>query len=321
MAEEEKIEIEIEGDSPSQEPDKSAGTESPEAKPLADVAVEVKDDTPEKDKGREPRKGDPEIPDDEEIKTYSESVQKRIKKLRFEFHEERRAKEAYQRQLDEAVRLARMATDSHEQLRKKYAVGEQVLVEQAKNRNEAELARARELYKAAFNSGDADKLTEAQEVIAKLAAERRDIDTYRPHEPPALQMPQPTQQAPRPSNRAAEWAAENSWFMKDQDMTNYALVVDERLKRQGVAPDSDDYYEKLNASLAREFPDRFKNSSSQAEVSAPKKPGPVVAPTTRTQGNSPRKITLTKSQVDLARRLGISPEGYAKQLLKLEGNS
>ena len=293
---------------------------SPDEKPK-DLELDIVDDTPEGDrnKQRRPEGVEPDLPEDSEIEKYSESVQKRIKKLKYEFHEERRQKEEAQRIRDEAVRVAQEAFKRHEEIRQKYSAGEKVLVDQAKNRNEAELARAKDLYKKAFEAGDADKLAEAQEVIARLAAEKRDIETYRPQELPQMEAPKP--QAPRPSQKAEEWAKSNTWFMQDRDMTNYAFVVDERLKRQGVAPDSDEYYEKLNASLKKEFPDRFSRDEapSKAEVSQPRKQGPVVAPTSRSQANSPRRITLTKSQVELARRLGISPEGYAKQLLKLEG--
>ena len=320
MAEEseEKLEVVV-------EPDKIAGqTAETAGEKEESPVVEIVDDTPEEDKKhkRRPDGQEPDLPEDEEIAKYSESVQKRIKKLKYEFHEERRAKEEAQRQLDEAARIAKMAISSHEEMRKRYSQGEQVLVTEAKNRNEAELARAKELYKKAFESGDPDKLAESQVIIARLAAEQRDISAYRVTEPPQIEMPKP-KQAPKPSQEAESWAKENEWFGKDHDMTNYALVLDERIKRQGVVPDSPEYYTALNAGLRREFPQRFKvepDSSSTRDVSPPKKPGNVVAPTSRTQANSPRTITLTKSQADLARRLGISPEGYAKQLLKLEGN-
>jgi RNase P subunit RPR2 len=313
MVEEEKFEVVI-----SDKPEGAAAQESA-AKP--EVDLEVVDDTPEADRKYKPRPdgAEPDLPSDEEIATYSDSVQKRIKKLKYEWHEERRAKEAYQRQLDEAVRLAQTAVRAHEDLRTRYTDGAQVLAHEAKLRVESELARAKSLYKAAFEAGDSEKVAEAQEVIARLSSEKRDIESFRPQAPPQLQ--QPVIQ-PHVDDRTKDWAGKNSWFMRDKDMTDYAFLLDQRLKREGVVPSTDEYFRRLDEGVRREFPNRFdKVSSSEEVVSTQKKQGPVVAPASRSPVNSPRKVTLTKSQVALAQRLGITPEGYARQLQKLQGES
>lgn len=311
--EEDKIEVVIE--------DKPEGAAVQEDKAKPEVDLEVVDDTPEEDRKYKPRPAgaEPDLPTDEEIATYSESVQKRIKKLKYEWHEERRAKEAYQRQLDEAVRLAQTAVKAHEDLRGKYASGQEILVKEAQQRVQSELERAKALYRAAFEAGDSEKVAEAQEVISRLAAEKRDIETYRPTAPPQLQPPVIQ---PHVDDRTKEWANRNTWFMRDKDMTDYAFVLDARIKRQGVSPNSEEYFRMLDEGVRREFPNKFERvSSSEEVVNTPKKQGTVVAPASRSPVNQPRKITLTKSQVAIAQRLGITPEGYARQLQKLQGES
>ena len=109
-----------------------------------ELEVDVVDDTPEADKGKPRRAEDaePQIPEDDEIANYSENVQKRIKQLKYEFHEERRRKEEASRLQEEAVNYARKVYEENQKLRKTLEEGEGVLVEQAKDRVAAQLDRA-----------------------------------------------------------------------------------------------------------------------------------------------------------------------------------
>jgi hypothetical protein len=160
-------------------------------------------------------------------------------------------------------------------------------------------------------------VAEAQEIIARLTAEKRDIETFRPVAPPPLQAPV---MQPHVDDRTKDWANRNPWFMKDKDMTDYAFLLDARIKREGISPSSEEYFKRLDEGVRKEFPNRFEAvSSSNGQVSQPKKQGNVVAPASRSPVNTSRKVTLTKSQVALAQRLGITPEGYARQLQKLQG--
>lgn len=315
-AADEKFEIEIADDNVAK-PDTNAGGADADAGKQAEPEVDVVDDTPEADKGR-PRRPDgvePDIPDDDEISKYTEGVQKRIKKLRYEYHEERRAKEERERQLQEAVRVAQTSFKAAEELRQKVYKAEQLLKEQADARIKAELDKAKDAYKKAFEAGDAEQAASAQEHIARLASEHRDLELYTPRAPQPGQQP-PVMPAPTPDRKSQEWAQRNTWFMQDRHMTNYALALDERLKAEGVDPSSDDYFRRIDEGMRREFPNRF--SDARESVTPQSRQGPPVAPGNRSPVNPPRKITLTKSQVELARRLGISPEGYAKQLMNLQ---
>ena len=282
--------------------------------------IEVVDDTPEEDKGK-PRRAegaDPKVPDDDEIQSYSEGVQKRIKQLKFEYHEERRAKEEAARLQEEALRYAQQIKAENDNLRKTLSEGESVLVNQAKGRVAAELDKAKAAYKAAYESGDPDALLEAQEKLTVLQNERIRYDNYRPQPAPQpAPQPQYQQQTPqpnRPSDRAMKWAERNQWFEKDSEMTGYAYGLHEKLVKSGVAPDTEEYYNQIDSAVRRVFPDRFDDVSFE-ETAPQRQAGNVVAPAARS-GKKPRKVQLTSTQVSLAKRLGLTNEQYAAQLMK-----
>lgn len=279
------------------------------------IEVEVVDDTPEEDRNRKPGPPPDEVPDDE-LKKYSEDVQKRIKKFTRGYHDERRAKEAALREKEEAIRLAQILVEENKKLKGTVTTNQQALIEQAKKNAIADLESAKRKYKEAYESGDADSVVEAQEALtsAKLKAER--LTNFKP---PALQNAETEVQIPQntaqPSNavdeRAVEWQKNNSWFGSDEEMTAFALGLHKKLVNQGVDPKSDEYYEKINSRMRQVFPDQF---DDQEETGAPKpkaKPN-VVAPATRS--TAPKKIVLTERQVKLAKKLGVPLEIYAKQV-------
>ena len=281
--------------------------------------IEVIDDTPEPDKGK-PRRAEnaqPNVPDDDEVEKYSEGVQKRIKQLKFEYHEERRAKEESSRLQEEALRFAQQVKAENEQLRKTLSEGEGVLVNQAKGRVSAELDKAKSAFKSAYESGDPDALLAAQEQLNVLQNEKVRYDNYKPK--PQSPQPQPQYQAPaaqppKPDKLAMDWASRNDWFEKDPEMTGYAYGLHEKLVKSGVDPRTEEYYNELDTAVRRVFPDKF--GDEIIEESAPQRQaGNVVAPAARS-GKRPRKVQLTSTQVSLAKRLGLSNEQYAAQLMK-----
>ena len=281
--------------------------------------IEVVDDTPEEDKGKTRRaeSTQPNVPDDDEVEKYSEGVQKRIKQLKFEYHEERRAKEESSRLQEEALRFAQQVKAENEQLRKTLSEGEGVLVNQAKGRVSAELDKAKSAFKSAYESGDPDALLAAQEQLNVLQNEKVRYDNYKPK--PQSPQPQPQYQAPaaqppKPDKLAMDWASRNDWFEKDPEMTGYAYGLHEKLVKSGVDPRTEEYYNELDTAVRRVFPDKF--GDEIIEESAPQRQaGNVVAPAARS-GKRPRKVQLTSTQVSLAKRLGLSNEQYAAQLMK-----
>lgn len=268
--------------------------------------IEVVDDTPEKDRGRAPMKEAPAEVTDDELAQYSEGVKKRIQHFSKGYHEERRAKEAALREREEALRLAQNLVEENKKLQGSLGQGQQALLEQAKKvvANEVEQAKAK--YKQAYESGDSDALVAAQEELtaAKIKAER--VNNFRPaplqQEKPVVQT---ASEAPKVDSKALAWQEANSWFGTNRRMTALALEIHNELVEGGVDPTSDAYYEKINSEVRKVFPDAFSSER-------PKPKANVVAPATRS--TAPRKIVLTQSQVNLAKRLGLTNEQYARSV-------
>jgi hypothetical protein len=285
---EEKLQIEIEGD----------------------TEIEVVDDTPEQDRGRKPMKEAPVEVTDDELAQYSDGVKKRIQHFSKGYHEERRAKEAALREREEAVRLAHNLVEENKRLQGSLGQGQQALLEQAKKVVQNELDQAKQRLKAAHEAGDTEAFVTAQEelVAAKYKAER--VNNFKPQITQAVAQPQTpvVQPAPRPEqkvqvdSKAKAWQDANSWFGDDKEMTALALAVHQDLVESGVDTSSDEYYEKINARVRKRFPEAFTSEK-------PKKSS-VVAPATRS--TAPRKIVLTQSQVQIAKRLGLTNEQYAR---------
>ncbi len=284
--------------------------------------VDIIDDTPEQDKPRRAEDTEAQIPEDDEIASYGENVQKRIKQLKFEYHEERRRKEEAARLQDEAVDYARKVYEENQKLRKTLEEGEGVLVQQAKSRVEAELERAKSAYKEAYETGDPDKLIDAQEKLNSLQNEKFRVESYKPKPQQTQEEPVQLRQKPKvpePDAKTKAWAANNEWFGNDSEMTGYAFGVHESLVKQGVNPQSqaDEYYNRIDESMRQRFPDKF--GEQQVEAAPVRQAGSVVAPAGRS-AKKPRRVQLTSTQVALAKRLGLSAEQYAAQLLKEASN-
>ena len=278
------------------------------------VEIDVVDDTPEEDQGRPERTGEPYDPSDEEIEEYSEGVQKRIKKLRFEFHEERRAKEKAERENMEAFTYAQRLLEENNQIKEALQQHQEVLQKSQSERLATEVAAQRRRYKDAYESGDAEELAAAQEDLSRAVASHERISAAPP--PQRLQAaPPPEQPAPQVDPKAQDWLTKNSWFGEDRTMTGYAYGLHEQLVTQeGIDPRTDAYYERIDNEMRTRFPDKFGEATSSSGNGASL--GNVVAPATRGTGKGPRKISLTQTQVALAKRLGITPEQYAQQVLK-----
>ena len=306
--------------------------EAPEAKATEQVELEIVDDLP-----KQPVKQADREENDEELSDYSDKVRKRINKLKYEQHEAMRQREAAERMREEAVRFAQQVVAKNQQYESLISRGEGALVAQIKARASLALDQAKSLYKDAYEAGDAQKIIEAQEKLLNAQTEFREAEKHervlqnRPRQ--QVQQPQytpqnyvpPQPQVPQPSQKALEWTKRNPWFgpQGNRSMTALAYGIHETLIREeGVQADTDEYYQKIDAAMRQRFPDYFEKDEEVQVTSAPaqRTPSTVVAPSNRNNGARPRKIQLTASQVSLAKRLGISPEQYAKQLIKESSN-
>ena len=271
----------------------------------SDVEVEVVDDTPEEDRNRPPMKEAPADVTDEELASYSENAKKRIQHFSKGYHEERRAKESALREREEALRLAQSVIEENKKLQSNLGQGQQALLEQAKKVVAQELEQAKRQYKEAYESGDSDKLVEAQEALtsAKIKAER--VNNFKPalQKPKPVVQPDPEPVVPQVDPKVNAWREANPWFGDNKRMTAMALTIHQELVDSGVDTRSDEYFNRINAEMRQVFPDAFPSEK-------PVKKASVVAPATR--NTAPRKIVLTRTQETLAKRLGLTNEQYAR---------
>lgn len=299
-----------------------------------DVDVEVVDDRPPEDRRPPAKETKQEDSGDEELDGYSDKVKKRINKLRYQQHEERRQREAAEKMREEAVRVAQKYADENRKYHAIIQEGEQYLVHQIRERANLALEQAKGQYRQAYEEGNTDKVVEAQEAMMRAQSEFQSADyqmnqinaqrqrqpqqQYQPYQEPQPQQ-QPQQQAqepPQPTEKAAKWAQDNPWFGQEKDMTALAYGVHERLVRdEGYDPNSDEYFETIDRTMRSKFPEYFGDDVSEG-VSTTKSPPVVTAPSSRNNGAKPRKVKLTRTQLSLAKRLGLTPEQYANQLVK-----
>ena len=270
-----------------------------------ETEIEVVDDTPEQDRGRKPMKEAPSEVTDDELAQYSEGVKKRIQHFSKGYHEERRAKEAALREREEAVRLAHNLVEENKRLQGSLGQGQQALLEQAKKVVQNELDQAKQKFKAAYEAGDSDALVEAQEALASAKYKAERVNNFKPAvaqpQNPVVQPASRPEQTVKVDSKAKAWQEANSWFGDDKEMTALALAVHQDLVESGIDTSSDEYYEKINSRVRKRFPEAFNSEKRKSSV---------VAPATRS--TAPRKIVLTQSQVQIAKRLGLTNEQYAR---------
>jgi hypothetical protein len=255
----------------------------------------------------------------DELKDYSEGVQKRIAKLT------RKMREA-ERQKEEAVTYAQNVTLQKNQAEKKLSRLDKSYVSEFENRVTTSLAAAKLALKNAIESQDVEAQISAQEQLATLSVENARLNALKINEAEAPKQkevrvnPQQQQPVQQSDPRAEEWAASNSWFGNDTAMTYTAFDIHKKLvEQEGYDPKSDEYYEEVDSRIRLEFPHKFDKIEENTTRRA--KPAQAVASATRSATTGRKKtVKLSPSQVAIAKRLGVPLEDYAKQLNITEGN-
>jgi len=312
------------------------GEEDKSAEP--DIEIET-DDAPEKETKSYYKKPDAAVTsssdDDEELQQYSEGVQKRIKKMRWKQGEVERERDAIKAERDEAFRVAQTLHGRNLQYEQTINTGEARLVAEIQARASNDLAIAKAAYSQAYETGDTAKIVEAQELMLNATADVRAANqygndySYRSNQYASRQQQRPFQapvqrqvpSVPKPTEGASDWAEDNPWFgdADHADMTALAYGVHENLiKRKGIKPDTPQYFQAIDTEMRQRFPEYFSDGQGSGKpVSTQRsKISTVVGSGQRESGSSSRKVKLTASQVTLAKRLGITIEQYAKQLIK-----
>lgn len=292
-----------------------------------DFSIEVIDDTPEQDKGRKPLpKEIVEELDKDDLEEYSDKVKKRLSQMKKVWHDERRAKEEATREREEAIRFANAQVEENKKLRQRVGTGEKLFVQEITKSANSEVEAAKAKLKHAYESGDVDLITSAQDSLTDAKLKVREYERYRPslqeEESPVQTTPEQTRQTNQVDPKALAWQKENTWFGTDEEMTALALGLHEKVVKGGLDPRSDEYYDRINSTMRKRFPEYFgedKSAPQETERPTPRKPANVVAPATRS--TAPRQVRLTASQVALAKKLGLTPEAYARELIKLENDN
>lgn len=282
---------------------------------VVEPEVEIVDDTPERDRNRKPMAEAPVDPTDEELDSYSDSAKKRIKHFTKGYHEERRAKESALREREEAVRIAQTIAEENRQLKGSLNQGQTALLEQAKKVVANELEAAKRAYKNAYEAGDSDALVAAQENMTSVKMKAERVNNFKPatvQPDKAVVQPQQYAASPPEDRKAVEWQQDNSWFGSDDEMTSFALGLHNKLIKEGIDPQSDTYYDRVNSRVRQVFPDKFESEGTADANSQRTQKRNVVAPATRS--TAPRKVVLTQTQVSIAKRLGVPLELYARKV-------
>ena len=291
---------------------------------VPDVEVSVIDDTPEEDRNRPPR-GEVAENLEEDIPGMSERVKSRMDTLRYEYHNQRRAKESAERENTEAVRFAQNVQSENKALKDQLSNSRRLLYDQVSAKNDVELDAAKSRFKEAYETGDADAIADAQSEVSRLHAERSHYNVAVPdgynEQPVGQELPpqgQQQQHVPPPDPKAVAWLKKNSWFQSPgyEQLTGFAMGVHEQLIRKGYDPRvHDEYYQTVDKELRTKFPDHFEKETSPGSGTPTSRKTPVVAPAGR-GGKKPSKVELSSTQVRLASKLGITPEQYAAQVVK-----
>lgn len=290
-----------------------------------EVEIDIVDDTPAQDRDRKPLpKEIVEDLENDDLSDYSDRVKERMAQLRKVYHDERRDKEAAAREREEAIRFAQSIQEENKRLKSNLTSGEQTYIQAVASAADKEMALAKRDYREAYDSGDTDKIIDAQQRMNEAQFKLSQVQNYRPQYESTLQNTendvyiQPERpQIPKPDRKALAWQDKNSWFGQDEEMTSLALGLHEKLVRSGVNAASEEYYTTIDNTMRKRFPEYFGDDSLDVETPAQrKKPSTVVAPASRS--TAPKKVHLTKTQLALAKKFNLTPEQYARETLKLE---
>ena len=292
---------------------------------LPEVEVEIEDDRPQEDQVNAeplPRALVEEI-DNDDLEAYSKEAKQRLLQMKKLINDERRAKEQAFREQQEAVRVAQAIIDENKKLKGRLSTGEKVYIDNVRDTVNRDLEIAKREYKEAYDSGDADRLVEAQEKLMEVKLKAQQVASYRPqYDENALQfgetevqIPQTQQQPQRLDSRTQAWLDKNKWYGVDDDMSFLAMGVHRRLEREGVPTGSDHYWNVIDTEMRKRFPDKFGEDAGTKDPVTTRK-STVVAPATRS--TSSKKVKLTTTQMALAKKFKLTPEQYYNELTKLE---
>jgi hypothetical protein len=296
------------------------------------IEVEIEDDTPEKDRNKEaiPRDMVEKLDaadDEEELDEKAQAL--RLKQYKKIYHDERRAKEAAFREQQEAINLAKRVLEENKKLREQYTAGEKTYIETVQSQADLQVQVAQRAYKEALESGDPDRIVEAQTALNEAGYKVHKAKDFRPttlqDSENDVQIQQVEQPRTKIDAKTQSWLDQNPWYGSKKAMSSYAVGIHEELLDeygQSIVG-TDQYFKRIDRTMREKFPEYFDTLEDKAEpneeVQKPAskaKPSAVVAPATRSTAS--KQVRLKTSQQAIAKKLGLTPEQYARELMKLE---
>jgi hypothetical protein len=293
-----------------------------------EIEIEIEDDAPPEDRGKTPMpKPLVEELEKDELDQYDDNVKTKLKQMRKVWHDERREKESAIREQHEAVGLAQRLLEENKRIKGILTTGEKEYVSTIQSNADMELKIAQRAYKEAYDAGDSDKMMEANQALQMANLKMLQVKNFRmpslqEDEIPVQQQPvqyQPAPYVPEPDNKAVAWQKRNSWFGQDRGMTAFALALHEDLRDNGIEVGSEEYYRELDNTVRKRFSEKFESLEDNRQQGTRTRLSTVVAPAVRS--TAPTKVKLKQSQVNLARKLGLTPEQYVKAQLELEARN
>jgi len=315
------------------DPDKDSATEDDK------FEVEIEDDTPKEDRRRRPDpEGPPEDPTEDELSSYDEKVQARIKKFTRGYHDERRAKEEALREREAAETFAKQVFEENKRLQQQLSYGSKAYIEQSQTSADMMLANAKKKYKEAYEAGDVDSIADAQAEIAQATLKLDKAQGLRPIEVEEKEYAPAKPEGPTVTPRTQKWVQSNSdWWGVDEEMTMAAMGLDKKLAKEYGSDyvGTEEYFKTIDKTMRKRFPEHFEDAESYEEDTPPPKKRvsepvdeddepprraqkftSVVAPASRS--TPPNRIKLKGSEATIARRLGVPIEEYARQVAILK---
>jgi uncharacterized protein (UPF0335 family) len=283
------------------------------------IEIEIEDDRPEQDRVDPLPENVKEELYDDEMTDYSAKVKKKLLQMKKLAHDERREKDAAMREQQEALSFAQQVIEENKRLKSHLNENEKSILQSVSKNVEMEMEQAKRSYREAYESGDTEKMLEAQQKLTDVALRQEKVKNFKPT-PLQIETPvvQTRQEAitPRADPSAVAWQEENNWFGQDKLMTGMALALHEQLKDEGVVLSSQEYYRRIDETMRQRFPEKFETDRQNQNEYSRTRPSTNVAPATRS--TAPKKIRLTQSQLAISKKLGLSPEQYAQAVLKME---
>jgi len=309
-------------------PDETENTGKPEEDDGSlDISIEIEDDTPTQDRGQKPLPK--ELVDKlevDELDKYSGEAKEKLVSMKKVWHDERRRADQAERERQAALDATQRLLDENRRLKTTLSNGEKEYISTAQNAAELEAEMAKRAYKEAIETGDSDRITDAQEKMTQATLKVNYTKNYRPtlqEQENEVQIPQVQERRTTADAKTQEWTEKNQWFGSKKSMTAYALGVHEELADE-YGQDfvgTNRYYKHIDETMRKVFPDYFNTMEAPEEQQeepqkAQKKASTVVAPATRS--TSSKQVKLKLSQQAIAKKLGLTNEQYVRELLKLE---